>query len=366
MNVTSAPLDPSDGLPELTEAQKEIIRNNWDKMDLLALTRVVFGMPGVDGRSKFGKAVKKFMSENNLKVRTTEFIKGAEFILTEDQKEYIRNSQGMRAMEISKIIFQRADVKPLSKEFKAVYAYMKECDMVTPAEDEPPQEEIYRAPKKLEQVIGKVNRFCNEDLEEAKLKPDVRRNFLALLKYMSVYRFGYQINTYLTQVDRELFESSFVRYTYDKHDLLEEDVDQYIDLCGQIVSNAQQERYIQLLEHDYREALADDTKRQNSKAFVDMINGSKDKLNQGKARQEKLYGGLVKTRGDRKNKQVEETASILKLVEAWRMKETRDEMIAVSQAQKMIEAKEIDRISSIDDIVALMAGITKEELLYGK
>lgn len=355
-----------DGLPELTEIQKETIRNNWDKLLLPALCKIVWGRDDVDGRDKYGKAIKKFMAENNLKPRTTEFIKGAEVVLTEDQKEYIRNSQDMRPMEIAKIIFQRQDIKPLSKEFKAVYAYMKDIGMTTPPEDEPPQEEVYKSPKKLEHVLTKVNRFCNEEFEESKLKPDFRRNLTALLKYMSVYRFGYQINTYLTQVDRELFESSFVRYTYDKHDLLEEDVDQYIDLCGQIVSNAQQERYIQLLEHDYREALSDDTKRQNSKAFVDMINGSKDKLNQGKTRQEKLYGGLVATRGERKKKQVDESASILKLVESWKMKESRDEMIKVSQEQKKVEEKEIDRISSIDDIVALLAGITKEELLYGK
>ncbi len=356
----------SEDLPELNDSQKDIIRNNWDKMDLLALTRAVFpDMPNIDGRSKHGKSVKKFMSLSNLKITTTEFIKGADLVLTEDQKEYIKNSENMRPMEIARVIFQRVDIKPLSKEFKTVYAFMKDAGMTTQQEDEPPHEELYRAPRKLDQIVLKVNKFCNESFDAEKVKPDIKRNLLALLKYVGVYRFGYQMNTFLSQVDRELFESSFVRYTYDKHDLLEEDVDQYIDLCAQIVENARQSRYIELLEQDYRECLADNNKKQNSKAFVDMINGSKDKLNQGKSRQEKLYGGLVKTRGDRKSKQIEESASILKLVEAWRMKETREELLDLADEQKNLEAKEIDRITTLDDVTALMAGISKEEILYG-
>lgn len=354
-------------LPELTKEQEEFILNNWDKMDLLSLTKACFpDIPNIDGRSKYGKAVKKLMAEKNLTIRTTEFIKAATIVLTDDQKEYIRNNSEMRPMEIAKIIFQRSDIKPLSREFKAVYAYMRECGITTKAEDEPPQDEVYKSPNTLDKIVAKVNRYCSLQLDENKLRPEDKRNMLALLRYVKVYRFGYQINTYLTQVDRELFESSFIRYTYDKEDLLQEDVDQYIDLCSQIVTNAQQDRYIQWLEAEYRTAMEDGNKSKTSYTSVEMINGCKDKLNQGKLRQEKLYNGLVKSRGDRKQGQIAESSSILRLVEAWRMKEKRDELIELNSKQKIVEKKEIERIESLDDVTALIAGVSKEELLYGE
>ena len=45
---------------------------------------------------------------------------------------------------------------------------------------------------------------------------------------MHTFRFLHQIGTYNIETDRELFESSFVRYTWDKPDLTQEEVDQYI------------------------------------------------------------------------------------------------------------------------------------------
>ena len=44
-----------------------------------------------------------------------------------------------------------------------------------------------------------------------------------------------QISNYASQDNRELFESSFVRYTHDKPDLTQEEVDQYIVLSAEVV-----------------------------------------------------------------------------------------------------------------------------------
>ena len=45
----------------------------------------------------------------------------------------------------------------------------------------------------------------------------------------------HQISNYASQDNRELFESSFVRYTNDKPDLTQEEVDQYIVLSAEVV-----------------------------------------------------------------------------------------------------------------------------------
>ena len=59
---------------------------------------------------------------------------------------------------------------------------------------------------------------------------------------MHTFRFNHQINNYETQNDRDLFESSFIRYTYDKPDLTQEEVDQYIVLSSEVVISANIQR----------------------------------------------------------------------------------------------------------------------------
>ena len=49
------------------------------------------------------------------------------------------------------------------------------------------------------------------------------------------FRFNHQINSLAATTDRELFESSFIRYTFDKGDLTQEEVDQYIVLATEVV-----------------------------------------------------------------------------------------------------------------------------------
>ena len=51
----------------LSEDQKDFIKNNYKEVaELSELTRLVFDQDGLDGRSKQGRAVRKFMVDNGL------------------------------------------------------------------------------------------------------------------------------------------------------------------------------------------------------------------------------------------------------------------------------------------------------------
>ena len=65
---------------------------------------------------------------------------------------------------------------------------------------------------------------------------------------MHTFRFNHQINNYETQNDRDLFESSFIRYTNDKSDLTQEEVDQYIVLCTEIIISSSIQETIQMIQ----------------------------------------------------------------------------------------------------------------------
>ena len=70
---------------ELTEEQKEEILKNFKKdPNIINITKIVFNDEKLDGRSKEGRTVTKFLAENGLKTKTTKHEK------VEDARNYPR------------------------------------------------------------------------------------------------------------------------------------------------------------------------------------------------------------------------------------------------------------------------------------
>ena len=100
---------------DLDENQQLALLNEWnnrpdDPPYIKELIELVF--PEVpeekrDGRSKYGRAVKKFLAEKSLKAKVSHKYYPKEKIeLTEDQKEFITNNCGaMKPMEMAKVVF---------------------------------------------------------------------------------------------------------------------------------------------------------------------------------------------------------------------------------------------------------------------
>ena len=55
-------------MSELTEEQKKLIAENYKSIpDLTRLTQIVSGDDNIDGRSKIGRSIRKFMVDQGLK-----------------------------------------------------------------------------------------------------------------------------------------------------------------------------------------------------------------------------------------------------------------------------------------------------------
>ncbi len=77
-------------MTDLTEEQKRLIRNNYKSIsDLTRLTQMVSGDEALDGRSKVGRAIRKFMVEQGLNYETAVHKKVDDIILTNDEKEFL-------------------------------------------------------------------------------------------------------------------------------------------------------------------------------------------------------------------------------------------------------------------------------------
>ena len=65
------------------------------------------------------------------------------------------------------------------------------------------------------------------------------------------------------------------------------------------------------------------------------------------------------------SKIIQESASILNLVELWKDEEARNKMIKIAELRKKNISTEIDRLSSMEEIKSRILGISEEEVLNG-
>ena len=75
---------------ELTKDQKRFINENALQIkDLNKLTRECFNDDSLDGRTKQGRAVRKYLIENSINFKTTATCRTEDIVFTEQQKEFI-------------------------------------------------------------------------------------------------------------------------------------------------------------------------------------------------------------------------------------------------------------------------------------
>jgi len=358
---------------DLTKEQQDFVIFNWKTMDLISMVQTLSGDEHADGRHKLGRSIKNFLASKGFEAKTSKYKAIGPTELTVEQIEYIQqNADRCKPLEMARILFKNDKLTPLSREFKAVFGAVEKVSKNLVRRDETPaSEDIYNAPKSIYKLIPRVNRMVpNSKNENEPLFPDTKKlsgtdekNLRSLLSYMNIPRFSLEANRFIKEVDRELFESSFIGMTWDKPDLKREEVEQYISLSAELVQTAQIDRHIQRLDQEIEDAMSGDSDRKLSMSLIELINGAREKLDKSKERQKKLIENLTDSRADRLKKRIQENSSILNLVDAWRDEKRRQELIALADLQKKAEDADIHKLSTMSDVVALIAGITKNEII---
>ena len=360
--------------PTLTKEQEDLIIQIWNANkdnppSLQELTQKVFpDVPNVDGRSVYGKAVKIFLASRSLNVKTkSQYTPKNRIDFTQDQKDYISNNASlMSAVEISRELFQNYSLNNLSIEARSVQEYLdslsKQVNPGTSTEEEESQGD-YKPPKNSERALVRVNKYVLNGLDKDKITARNKKELTSLISYLHTYRFLHQIGTYGKQGDRDLFESSFIRYTYDKSDLTQEEVDQYIVLATEVVISSNIQAAIQTLQEQID--IEVNSGNRIPMPLIEAVTSARTEYNQCVTRQQKLLNDLKVKRSERLSNQVKDNASILNLVQMWKDEDTRKEMIKMADMRREVLKGEVGRLSSMDDVKARIFGLTEEEVLDG-
>ena len=354
-------------LINLTPEQQEKILKAWNDSpkesppSLKDLVVLIFG-GGFDGRSNEGRTIKAFLAIKNIKAKPSNVYepKVLSLNLSEQQKEFIYNNATlMSPVEIAKILFKDESLSHLSAEARLVSAYIR----TLPSHIEPTEDiKSWKPPKTSEQVVARINKYVLNGIDKSNINPKQQRDIDALMKFLHIHRLNIIINNYENERDRELFESSFVRFTYDKNDLTEEEVDQYISVCTDIVQHTRMQTELDNLTA-IRDEITEDPDGKLSMSIVEALGKLYGEMDSNLKRQQKALETLNGKRNDRIKNKVKENASLISLVESWRNKTQRDKMIRLAEIKKTAREKEIDRIENMESVKASIFGISKEELL---
>lgn len=348
---------------KLSDEQKDFIKANHSKLpDLIELTRKTFDNPDLDGRTKEGRAVRKFLVDSQMEFNTTKHEKRDEVSLSEEDIEFVNQyaKEGMSAYEISKILFPEVNVTNLSKEVLVVANYLRDNSPEHIVEEESALNVIYYPPRSPSRIIKKINEYATQDLDEKKLTKDDQESVETLGRFLASPRFIQVINTYTGQGDRDLFEAEFIRATWDKTDLTVDEVNLYINVCMDYIHLKNISRAIDKLNRMFEEC---EDQRDMTVRLAELLKTKSEEYNQCEKRMESL---IMRLNGDRKERiknQHKNNASILSLVKLFQQEEGRKRMVAMAEKQKLIVSQDAERLENMDSWKARVLGISKEEAI---
>lgn len=352
---------------QLTDEQKQKITEVYNtNPDLIFVTKAVFGSEKIDGRSKEGRAVRDFLVEKGLKYRTSSTRDKVEDVeLNEHKRNFIlQNADKMTSYQMALTLFPEANIRsPLNKECQRIVQFLREHAPQNLNAKESAVGLNYSAPDSIAEAVAKINVATYQDIAYQKLSSLQRQCINAFLRFINSPRVIHLINSYEDISDRELFESEFIRFTWDKPDLTMDDIALYIGVCQDIVTNKRIQKHIEKLSKMFEET---GTGEDQQELTIRLAENMKAKTDEYDKVQKRIESGIKKLNGDRAHKlekQGEKTSNFLALVEAFQMEDERRRLLLIAKAAREKVKEEVDRLETLDEYTARILGVSKEEVL---
>jgi len=348
---------------DLNEQQKTFLRENASRIpDLIDLTRQCFDDDTLDGRSRQGRAVRKFLVENAIDFRTTSRQPTENIEFTREQREFIiqQAENGLSSLEIARIVFPDRTVPPLSNEQRAVLSEIRSVNPdILPSQDSGALHS-YISPKSASRIIKKINDATGMGLDESKINRQKQICIEKLGINLSNSRFLKIINNYLNEDDRVLFEHEFVRLTWDKPDLTADEINLYLNVCKEVINLEVVSSHLNKLNDMFDVA---DDQQEMSIRLAEIIKAKSSEYHQCESRIENLTKKLQGDRGERMKKLHKENASFLSIVQLFQEEEERKTMAKIAEMQKQTVREEADRLENMSEWKARVLGISKEDAI---
>ena len=341
----------------LTSEQKEFAMEMFqDDPNIINITKKVFKDEALDGRSKEGRAVSKFLAENGLRAQTTKRPKSDDVTLSQEQVDKVleMEGEGFNTSQIADVLFSK-EVKRLSNEWRAVNDILGQ-EREAPSGDTA----TYTPPQAVSRIIKKINDSTGYGLEESKMSRNQHTCCEKLRINLSNSRFVAIVHNYINFRDKELFEQEFVRLTWDKPDLTPDELNLYMNVCKEIINLELITSHLQKLNDMFESA---DDQDEMSIRLAEIIKAKSSEYHQCETRIENLTKKLQGDRGARLANKQKESASFLSIVQLFQEEEERKNMVRIAEMQKEVIKEEAQRLEGMAAWKARVLGIGIEDVL---
>lgn len=340
----------------LTFAQQDFVKNGVERMPLVELLQKTFKDPSLNERSVEFDELRKYVAKVKRDISKVDF--------TLDQILFIeQNSGDMKPFELAKNIFpDLKTLKPLSTEVQQISEYLKASGLVG-VDD---KDGDYRPPKASASLVRKINQADpSANFDPNDLTPAQRKCVDSLRSYLQSVRFCAYMRIYKEIDEKQIFEEEFIKGTYDKSDLNSEELNMYINLCMEYVTLHQIIKRKNILEARVNNSVDDDSAdgKKLYMTFVDLLSSYEKELTSSKKQTQDLQVKLSSTRSVRLKGLIDANESLSKFVEEWKSTEGRARALKIAEAQNKMVKEEIGRLESLEEYIANIVGIGKDELI---
>lgn len=352
-----------------TPEEKKIILDFWNarKNEPPTLSELVYLLSGgftSDPRDRnYGYKVRLILSDAKLKAKTKEWEKVEPVIFTDDQKTFIRNNiKDQRIIDLARALFPERKIFPLGKEVRTINNYLKEIgESVVKVKQETMTDGIYEPPRTFHEILKLINIYTNAELTTQNITAFQKKCIETVIVFLHSPRFINEINAYKTIEKRRAFESEFIRLTWDKNDLTNDDINIYINLVSDTVVYADIKRQIEKLS-EILDDVTDDPEGKIAMGLIEGIGKKETALDQCSKRMKEWYTILTQARSKRIDNKHSQTASLSALFEWYRAEENRKKMEKQEELLKVARQEEVKRIESLDDTILLSLGLDRSEI----
>jgi len=348
---------------KLSEDQEKFLsENHKDISDLNSLTQQCFDDDSLDGRTKQGRLVRKFLIDNNIDFNTSRRKKKDEIIFTDQQKDFILDQarDGISSLAIAKLVFPSKNVVALSNEQRSVLSHIHSVNPDYLPTQDGGALDSYVGPKATSRIVKKINDATGNTFDEQKLNRQYQVCVERLGIHLNNSRFLKIMNNYLDKTDRDLFEQEFVRLTWDKPDLTADEINLYLNVCKEIINLEVVSKHLNKLNDMFDVA---DDQTEMSVRLAEIIKAKSSEYHQCEGRIENLTKKLQGDRSTRMLNKTKDNASILSIVQLFQEKEERDNMVRMAEMQKMTAKKEAERLEGMAEWKARVLGISQDDVI---
>ena len=351
----------------LTAEEKGASLKLFDELDgdLNEATKQLFKDTNEKGSTVRGRALRKFWVEKGLSYRTKVKKRATKYFLQDEEKSFVKQHYcgEMTKKEIGQLLWPKDSE---SKGFTESDKFISLCDYITKEfpstvnlRDDAVGEK-YTPPHILSTAMKRLNKVTSREFDLKKINLQDKKCIEKLITYLNAPRFVQVISSYLTRQSRDLFESEYIRSTWDKPDLTSDELNLYVNVCMDYVNLKEIEQQKQKLN-----LMFDDTEGQNdlTMRLTEMLKTKAEEYNQCINRIDKMLAKLNGERAKRIANQQQRNASVISLVQLFQDEEERKLMIKMADMQKQAVQQEADEIEKMPDWKARVLGISKEDAI---